>query len=97
MAELEKYVWYFGLLKLTLRYQPSEAVTVFKESIASLNRAIPEDLRFLDTNEFANFLPASLLEIDEFAVKEALASVTHVEARTQLRLQLLKEIQTRAW
>ena len=96
MSEMEKYVWFFGLLKLTLRYQPSEAVAVFKESIASLNRAIAADSKFLDTNEFANFLPASLLEMDEFAVKETLASVTNVEARTQLRLQLLREIQNRA-
>ena len=51
----------------------------------------------LDTNQLANFLPASLLEIDEFAVKETLASVTNVEARTQLRLQLLTEtLQPRA-
>lgn len=96
ISESEKYVWYFGLLKLTLRYQRSDAIAVFKESIASLNRAVTEDSKFLDTNEFANFLPASLLEIDEFAVKETLASVTNVEARTQLRLQLIKEIQTRA-
>jgi hypothetical protein len=96
ISESEKYVWYFGLLKLTMRFQRSEAVGVFKESIASLNRAITDDSKFLDTNEFANFVPASLLEIDEFAVKETLASITNLEARTQLRLQLLKEIQTRA-
>lgn len=96
ISESEKYVWYFGLLKLTMRYQRSEAGAVFKESIASVNRALTEDSKFLDTNEFANFLPASLLEIDEFAVKETLASITNVEARAQLRLQLLKEIQNRA-
>ena len=96
MAESEKYDWYFGLLKLTLRYQRSDAVPVFKEAIASLNRATTADAKFLDTNQFANFLPASLLEMDEFAVKETLASVTNLEARTQLRLQLLREIQTRA-
>lgn len=92
ISELEKYVWYFGLLKLTLRYQRSDAIGVFKESIASLNRAIKEEAKFLDTNKFANFLPVSLLDIDEFAVKETLASVTSVEARAQLRLQLLKDM-----
>ena len=96
MAESEKYDWYFGLLKLTMRYQRSDAVPVFKEAIASLNRATTEDAKFLDTNQFANFLPASLLEMDEFAVKETLASVTNLEARTQLRLQLLREIQNQA-
>src|SRR5215203_3047035 len=65
MSELEKYVWYFGLLKLTLRYQPSDAVGVLKESIASVNRALEGDAKFVDTNEFAHFLSASLLEIDE--------------------------------
>ena len=92
ISDSEKYGWYFGLLKLTLRYQPSEAISVFKESIASLNRALTEDAKFLGTNEFANYVPTSLLEINEFAVKETLASVTNVEARTQLRLQLLRQI-----
>lgn len=92
IPESEKYGWYFGLLKLTLRYQPAEVISVLKESIASLNRALSEDSKFLGTNEFANFLPTSLLEIDEFAVKETLASVTNVEARTQLRLQLLRQV-----
>ena len=96
ISEFEKYDWFFGLLKLTLRYQRSEAIAVFKEAIASLNRATTENSKFLDSNQFAEFLPASLLEIDEFAVKETLASVTNVEARAQLRLQLLKQIQTRA-
>ena len=92
LSESEKSEWYFGLLKLTLRYQPTEAISVFKESIASMNRALNEDSKFLDTNQFANYVPASLVEIDEFAVKETLASVTNVEARAQLRLQLLKQM-----
>jgi hypothetical protein len=92
ISESEKYVWYFGLLKLTLRYQRSDAIGVLKETIASLNRALNDDSKFLDLNEFANVLPASLLEIDEFAVKETLASVTNLEARTQLRLQLLRQV-----
>jgi hypothetical protein len=96
LPESEKYSWYFGLLKLTLRYQPSDAVPVLKEAIASLNRVLAVDGKFLDGNEFQSFVPVTLLEIDEFAVKETLASVTNVEARTQLRLQLLKQIQTRA-
>jgi len=92
ISESEKVDWYFGLLKLTLRYQRSDAVAVFKEAIASLNRGINSDAKFLETNQFANFLPASLFEMDEFAVKETLASVTNVEARTQLRLQLLRQV-----
>jgi len=96
ISEFEKYSWFFGLLKLTLRYQRADAIAVFKEAIASLNRATSEDAKFLDSNQFADFLPASLLEINEFAVRETLASVTNLEAREQLRLQLLKQIQNQA-
>ena len=91
-SDAEKYDWYFGLLKLTLRFQRSEAISVLKEAIASLNSVVKDDSKFLDANAFANFLPLSLLEIDEFAVKETLASITNVEARAQSRLQLIKEI-----
>ena len=96
ISELEKYDWYFGLLKLTLRYQPSDAIAVLKESIASLNRAITKDSKFYDSNRFTEYLPATLLEIDEFAVKEILASVSNVEARSQLRLALLRKTLDRA-
>jgi hypothetical protein len=96
ISESEKYSWYFGLLKLTMRYQRSDAIPVFKEAIASLNRATTDDANFLNTNQFADFLPASLLEINEFAVRETLASVTNLEARTLLRLQLLRAVLNQA-
>jgi len=94
LPESEKYSWYFGLLRLTLKYQPEEANAAFKEAIASLNRAQQANDKegqpnTLNTTELAKTLPASLLEMDEFAVKEGIASVTSVETRAQLRLELL--------
>ena len=100
IPDSEKYVLYFDLLHLTIRYQPADAGPVLKDAIAALNRGIPENSKFLDGTELSNAIPASLLDMDEFGLKEALASVTSVEARAQLRLQLLKNtlqrIQNRA-
>jgi hypothetical protein len=94
IPESEKYSWYFGLLRLTVKYQPSEASAAFKEAIASLNRAeqgneTKGQANKLDTTELSKTLPASLLEMDEFTVKEGIASVSSVETRAQLRLELL--------
>jgi hypothetical protein len=98
LSDAEKYSWYFGLLRLTVKYQPEEANAAFKEAIASLNRAQQAfdkqgenqaQPNTLNTTELAKSLPASLLEMDEFAVKEGVASVASVETRAQLRLELL--------
>lgn len=91
MPDSEKFRLYFDLLHLTMRYQPADATSVLKEAIASLNGGITKDSTFLEGAEFTNVLRASLLDIDEFAVKEILASVTSLEARVQLRFQLLKD------
>lgn len=93
--ESEKYSWYFALLRLIVKYQPTEAAEALREAIASLNRALQaSDAKVqpntLDTTELSKTLPASLLEMDEFTVKEALGSVTAVETRAQLRLELLE-------
>ena len=39
LSDGEKSVGYFGLLPLTLKYQPTEATAVLKEAVAALNRA----------------------------------------------------------
>ena len=95
IPESAKYSWYFALLRLTVKYQPNEAGSAFKEAIASLNRAEHGDeskgqTNTLDTTELSKTLPASLLEMDEFAIREGLASVASVETRSQLRLELLE-------
>ena len=81
------------LLRLTVKHDPPAASGALKEAIASLNRAeqaMNKDQKTLNSSEFLQILPASLLEMDEFAVKEGLASITSVEMRAQLRLDLLK-------
>jgi hypothetical protein len=85
------------LLPLTLKYQPTEATAVLKEAVAALNRAEQAKDKSTGNNEgsslsgsgFSKTLPASLLEMDEFVVKEAVASITSPETRVQVRLELL--------
>jgi hypothetical protein len=97
LSDAEKSDGYFGLLPLTLRYQPAEATAVLKEAVAALNRA--EQAKDKNTgdhqgsslsgSEFSKNLPALLLEMDEYAIKEAVASITSPETRVQVRLELL--------
>ncbi|HEX3253954.1 MAG TPA: hypothetical protein VHS05_31255 [Pyrinomonadaceae bacterium] len=84
----EKYNWYFPLIHATVKYQPAEANAVLKDAIASLNQV--KDGRPLDQPDyFFGYMGPPLLELDEFVVKDALASLTLVQTRTQLRLSLL--------
>lgn len=96
-SDAEKYSWYFVLLDLTVIYQPEEARTVLKEAVAVLNRAEPtkaadsskdQSVR-LDTSGLSNSLPATLLEMDEYTVKEAVSSITSTRRRAEVRLELL--------
>lgn len=96
-SDTEKWGWYFGLLPLTVQYQPAEATAVLKEAVVALNSAAQvenkntdnHEGRSLSETEFAKRLPASLLEMDEFAVKEAISSITSAYRRVQVRLELL--------
>ena len=91
--ESERVGCYFLLLRSIVKYDPSAATTAIKEAFVALKRADEasqiKDRQTLDTGEYLEILPASLLEIDEFAVKEGIASLTTVETRAQLRLALL--------
>jgi len=97
--EVEKWSWYFALLQLTVRYQPQEANAALKDAVAALNRAeqakdkdTAQDKNkpnSLDTSEISKTLPASLLEMDEYAVKEAVSSITSTYTRAEVRLELL--------
>jgi hypothetical protein len=96
-SDTEKYSWYFVLLELTVKYQPEEARMVLKEAIAVLNRA--EEAKaadaskdqpvHLDTSAISSSLPATLLEMDEYAVKEAVSSIASTRTRAEVRLELL--------
>lgn len=83
----EKYNWYFGLLRSTIKYQPADANALLKDAIASLNEV--KDGWPLDATDYTRYIGPSLLKMDEFVVKDALASVTLVPMRAKLRLSLL--------
>ena len=82
-----KYNWYFGLLRATVKYQPTDANAVLKDAIASLNQV--KEVSPLNETDWLKYLGAPLLEMDEFVVKDALASITPDAYRAQLRLALL--------
>ncbi|MEK6336540.1 MAG: hypothetical protein AABM67_16555 [Acidobacteriota bacterium] len=98
LSEDEKSVGYFGLLPLTLKYQPTEATAVLKEAIAALNRAEQakdkntgnQDGGSLSLSEYSKLFPASLVEIDEYAVKEAISAIASADIRVRVRLELLR-------
>jgi hypothetical protein len=85
-AEL-KSDWYLGLISPTTKYLPAEASAVLKDAIASLNQL--KDGRPLDTTDPFRMIGPPLLEMDEFVVKDALASVRLLQTRAQLRLSVL--------
>ena len=82
-----KYNWYFALLRATVKYQFGEANEVLKDAVASLNQV--DYATELDAYEPFRNVGVALAEMDEFIVKDALASVTIVPMRAQLRLSLL--------
>ena len=96
VSNAEKASWYFGLLKLTVKFQPAYATDVLKETVAAINRVEETkdknsgnyDPNNLDGSISEN-LPATLLEMDEYAVKEAVSSITSPDTRVQVRLELL--------
>ena len=83
----EKYHWYFGLLRSTIKYQPADANSVLKDAVASVNQI--NDETPLNATDYMRYIGPSLLEMDEFVVKDALTSVTLVPMRAELRLALL--------
>jgi hypothetical protein len=95
LPEINKYASYFSLMRLLLKYDPPAAGAAFKEAVASLNRAEQmrenKDFKLLDYGALATTLPLSLIDMDEVAVKEGIASIQSVESRAQLRLEFVSE------
>lgn len=98
VSDAEKWGYYFILLHLTVKYQPSEAPGALKEAVAALNRLEqsnakesgndkPDDL---DGSGFSRTVPASLLAMNEYTVREAVSSITSPKSRAQVRLALLE-------
>ena len=86
-TDLDKYNWCIALLRPTVKYQPVEATGVLKAAVSFLNKAkVPKTL---DSAEFSELIGDPLLEMDEFVVKDIVASITLVQTRTNLRLVLL--------
>jgi hypothetical protein len=83
----DKYKWYFPLLHATVKYQFADANGVLKDAVASINQ-VKEETE-LNSNDYLKFIGPALIEMDEFVVKDALASITLVQTRAQLRLALL--------
>ena len=93
VVESEQVGCYFLVLRSVVKYDRSAASTAIKEAFAAMNKSEEasqtKDRKTLDTGEFLEILPVSILEIDEFGVREGVASLTNVETRAQLRLALL--------
>ena len=90
----DKHNWYFGLLRPTVKYQPLDANALLTDAIASLNQV--KEAQPLNQTDWMRYLGASLVEMDEFVIKDALASITPVPYRAQLRLALLDATLKRA-
>jgi hypothetical protein len=83
----DKYNWYFPLLQATVKYQFADANAVLKDAITSLNQV--REATELNSTDYLRYIGAPLVEMDEFVVKDALASITLPQTRAQLRLALL--------
>jgi hypothetical protein len=95
VSDAEKSSWYFGLLRLTIKYQPTDATAVLQEAIAALNHADEAEAKKSSHDDRTWFdgskvFSASLLEMDEYAVKEAVSSISSATTRVQVRLELLR-------
>jgi hypothetical protein len=97
LSDSDKSAACFALLPLVIEFQPTSASMVLKEGITALNRI--ERANAQNTNEeqgsnffegdFARNLPATLFEMDENVVKEAVSSINSRSLRVKLRLELL--------
>jgi hypothetical protein len=91
-SEIDRYPWYFALLRLTVQYTPEDTGASLKEAFAALNRAEQGDEKSnQDTSGIWKNLPlVSLINMDEYAVKEAVSSISSAQKRVELRLELLQ-------
>src|SRR5262249_29497782 len=94
-------VSFLSLVRLYAKFSPAEAPAVLSEAITAINRASDDNSRscesgqsvspVLSTQLILNWykLPATLLEIDEIGVRNAVASIQPADKRAATRLQLL--------
>lgn len=94
VSDAEKCGWYFSLLRLVVKFHPVDGTDVLKEAIAVLNHLEETKDKNSSKNAPASLvgsenLSASLLEMNEYAVKEAISSITSANIRVYVRLELL--------
>lgn len=97
LSDSDKSDAYFALLPVVVQFQPASASAVLKEGVAALNRI--ERSNGQNTNEdqssdfvdggFSKNLPATLFEMDETVVNEAVSFINSRSFRIKLRLALL--------
>lgn len=93
--------WYLGLVRLYAEKSAAEAPAVLREAIASINRATEEKINDCESANSVSAvlnvelllkqykLPATLLEVDEAGVRNAVESIRPPDKRAAVRLQLL--------
>jgi hypothetical protein len=94
-ASSEDQSWYFGLLRLTVKYQPTDAIAVLKEAVAAINHADEADAKSKSHHDRAWFsgsdvFSTRLIDMDEYAVREAVSAISSAGTRVQVRLELLR-------
>lgn len=96
LKDSDKNGWYFGLLELTVKYQPDHAIAVLNETVAVLNKAektrSDEDTQTRESllEPISKNFSATLLEMDEFAVHKAISSISSLDMRVRVRVDLLQ-------
>jgi hypothetical protein len=93
--------WYLGLVRLYAEKSAGEAPAVLREAVASINRASEEKINDCESANNVSAvlnvelllkqykLPATLLEVDEAGVRNAVESIRPPDKRAAVRLQLL--------
>ena len=97
-SEADRCDWYFALLRLTFQNAPQNSAAILKEAIAALNRSDQaeekagrnEEVHFKRTAGTWKNLPVALIDLDEYAVREAVSSINSTTTRVAARLGLLQ-------
>lgn len=96
-ADLEKTYWYLLVARLYSKsHLDSDAVDAFKDAIGSANRAKSEgaseisSLSELNTQIIQADFPLSLLESYDDIIRNVVSSITSVNRRTRVRLDLVQ-------
>lgn len=101
LTDSDKAASYLGLLELTVRYKPDDAIAVLNEAVAVLNKADKArrdhdlETRELLLEPISRNLSSTLLEMDEYAVKKAISTISATDTRVRVRLDLLQTCLTR--